>query len=62
MILLFIFIIGCFVTAIVTMGLIFAMAAVGYGAEGETLETQTQGDSEILPSDSRETNGRALGL
>lgn len=34
MILLFIFIIGCFVTAIVALGMVFAMAAFGYGAEG----------------------------
>lgn len=34
MALLFIFIIGCFVAAIVAVGIVFAMAAVGYGSEG----------------------------
>lgn len=34
MILLFVFIIGCFVMAIVTVGMVFAMAAFGYGADG----------------------------
>ena len=33
MILLFIFILGCFVTSIVAVGLLFALAAVGYGDE-----------------------------
>ena len=32
MILLFIFIVGCFVTAIVALGVVFALAAAGYDA------------------------------
>ena len=40
MILLFIFITGCFVTAIVALGLVFAMAAAGYGSEGHQAESR----------------------
>ncbi len=46
MILLFIFILGCFVTSIVAVGLLFALAAVGYGDEyksdGTALAAETQ--------------------
>ena len=46
MILLFIFILGCFVLSIVAVGLLFALASVGYGdvykAEGSATEEQAQ--------------------
>ena len=42
MALLFIFIIGCFVTAIVAVGMVFAMAAVGYGSEGHLESTSAR--------------------
>ena len=35
MILLYIFIMGCFVTGIVAVGLVFAFAAVGYASEDQ---------------------------
>ena len=54
MILLYLFILGCFVTGLVALGLVFALAAAGYGAD-ESQQSPSQEDdarqSAPLPSD-----------
>ena len=42
MVVLYIFILGCFVTGIVAVGLVFAFAAVGYASEDQWIGSQTE--------------------
>jgi len=44
-ILLYVFIIGCFVLGIVAVGLVFALAAAGYGAEDTEWSALPQEDA-----------------
>jgi hypothetical protein len=49
MILLFIFILGCFVLSIVAVGLLFALASVGYGDVYKEDSSATEAEAQPFP-------------
>ena len=49
MILLFIFILGCFVMSIVAVGLLFALASVGYGDVYKVESSDTEAEAQPFP-------------